>query len=83
MTQTTLDPVTAEVTQLLLTAINSVYTGPKVEQVYDAFGIEPSEVNGYLLSEDGESFSGIFVTETGTEHEFTVRDNNGVWQLKY
>ena len=82
MTQTTLDSVAVEVTDMLLNAINSVYR-PGAHTVTDSNGNPPSEDNNYLLSEAGDSFSGIFTDNDNNEFPFTVRDKNGVWELKY
>lgn len=82
MTKTTIDPVTAEVTQMLLTAINAVYT-PGAVSIDDGRGNPPTEANNYLMSEDGTFFSGEF---TGADNEvfpFVIRDNNGVWGIEY
>ena len=75
--------VEEQVEEMLLTAINSVYTGPEVFHVYDTEGLKPQRCNNYLMSDDGATFSGVFVDDDDNEVSFTIRDNNGVWQLKY
>jgi hypothetical protein len=72
-----------EVREMLLTAINSVYTGAEVFEVYDTEGLVPQHCNNYLLSDDGVTFSGVFVDGDDNEVAFTIVDNNGSWSIKY
>jgi hypothetical protein len=72
-----------EVKEMLLTAINSVYTGAEVFEVYDTEGRIPQHCNNYLLSDDGVTFSGVFIDDDDNEVAFTIVDNNGSWSIKY
>ena len=67
--------------------ISSVYTHG-VTDVSDSQGNPPNIANRYLMSEDGESFSGVFYDappgEEARKFDFEIKKNsNDEWQISY
>ena len=83
------DPVAVQITELLTTALESLLPDTEIAWISgdntddDDCGA-PSPANNYLLSEDGESFSGWFYFRDDegqlVSEEFTVYEKAvGVW----
>jgi hypothetical protein len=81
------DPVSEKMELFLKKVISSVYRDG-VTEVTDLQGNPPNESNNYLLSEDGNSFSGIFYDsppdEEARKFPFKITEGEGgVWNIKY
>jgi hypothetical protein len=81
------DAMSDKMETFLKKVIASVYLDG-VTEVTDAEGNPPNAANNYLLSEDGNSFSGVFYdsppNEQAKQFPFVISEkSNGVWQIKY
>jgi hypothetical protein len=81
------DDMSNKIETFLKKVIASVYTDG-VTRVTDAKGNPPNKANNYLLSEDGNKFSGLFFDlspgEKGKKYPFEIKQSsNGNWSISY
>ena len=67
-----------------LTSLLKKYYGPNIAGVADAKGQPPSEDNNYLMSEDGNTFEGVFHDPVKMESfSFVFKRTKTGWSVKY
>lgn len=81
------DPLSEKMELFFKKVISSVYLDG-VTEVTDVQGNPPNASNGYLMSPDGKSFSGIFYdsppNDKAKKFPFVISENQqGAWQVKY
>jgi hypothetical protein len=79
--------LSGQIETFLKKVISSIYTSG-VTSVTDKNGDPPNQKNRYLMSDDGETFSGIFYGPFGKEKTprafpFTISETKGKWSLTY
>ena len=79
--------LSGQIETFLKKVISSVYTNG-VSNVTDGEGDPPNQNNNYLLSDDGETFSGIFYGPYGKQKTtkafpFTISETKGKWSISY
>jgi len=79
--------LSGQIETFLKKVISSVYTSG-VTNVTDKNGDPPNQNNRYLMSDDGETFSGIFYGPYGKQKTtkafpFTIRETKGKWSISY
>ena len=79
--------LSGQIETFLKKVISSVFTNG-VSNVTDGEGDPPTQNNNYLLSADGETFSGIFYGPFGKQKTtkafpFTISESNGKWSIRY